>query len=83
MLPLENGANEEPWTLGIDENLWLPCTSRQRKRSGDQLRAEPRPSPRLFGRRPDRHDQLKHYLWSDGSPVTTRDIQFFFNLYKW
>ena len=24
MLPLENGANEEPWTLGIDENLWLP-----------------------------------------------------------
>jgi peptide/nickel transport system substrate-binding protein len=23
---------------------------------------------------------LKHYLWSDGQPVTARDIQFFYNL---
>jgi len=26
--------------------------------------------------------KLTHYLWSNGQPFTTRDIQFFFNLYK-
>ncbi len=25
---------------------------------------------------------LKHYLWSDGVPVTSRDVSFFFNLVK-
>jgi peptide/nickel transport system substrate-binding protein len=26
--------------------------------------------------------RLKHYLWSDGQPVTSRDVQFWFNLLK-
>lgn len=26
--------------------------------------------------------QLKHYQWSDGKPVTSRDVQFWFNLLK-
>jgi peptide/nickel transport system substrate-binding protein len=26
--------------------------------------------------------QLKHYLWSDGTPVTSRDVAFFFNIVK-
>jgi peptide/nickel transport system substrate-binding protein len=26
--------------------------------------------------------QLKHYMWSDGRPVTSRDVQFWFNLLK-
>lgn len=26
--------------------------------------------------------RLKHYVWSDGTPVTSRDVSFFFNLVK-
>jgi peptide/nickel transport system substrate-binding protein len=26
--------------------------------------------------------QLKHWLWSDGTPVTTRDVEFWFNILK-
>jgi peptide/nickel transport system substrate-binding protein len=83
MLPLENGANEEPWTLGIDENLWLPLYFEGR--GSDPVINYPLSlalPPAYSDRGRTVTVKLRHYLWSDGSPVTTRDIQFFFNLYK-
>jgi len=83
MLPLENGANEEPWTLGIDENLWLPLYFEGKGSAPVINYALSLALPPVYsdgGRTVT--IKLKHYLWSDGSPVTTRDIQFFFNLYK-
>jgi peptide/nickel transport system substrate-binding protein len=83
MLPVENGANEEPWTLGIDESLWLPLYF-EGKGGAPVINY-----PLSLADPPVYSDggrtvtiKLKHYLWSNGQPVTTRDIQFFFDMYK-
>jgi peptide/nickel transport system substrate-binding protein len=83
MLPLENGANEEPWTLGIDESLWLPLYFEGNGGAPVINYALSLADPPVYsdgGRTVA--IRLKHYLWSTGQPVTTRDIQFFFDLYK-
>jgi peptide/nickel transport system substrate-binding protein len=83
MLPLENSDNEEPWELSTDESLWLPLYF-----PGDGSKPVINYSLSL-GNPPvySDHDQtititLKHFKWSNGQPVTTRDVEFFFNLYK-
>ena len=83
MLPLENGANEEPWTLGVDESLWLPLYFEGKGSAPVINYASSLALPPVYsdgGRTVT--ITLKHYLWSNGRPVTTRDIEFFFNLYK-
>ena len=83
MLPLENSANEEPWTLGIDENLWLPLYFEGKGSSPviDYTKSLAAPPVYSDGGKTVTIT-LKSYHWSNGQPVTTRDIQFFFNLYK-
>ncbi len=83
MLPLENSDNEEPWEMSTDESLWLPLYF-----PGDGSKpvinyALSIGNPPVYSD----HDQtititLKHFKWSNGQPVTTRDIEFFFNLYR-
>jgi peptide/nickel transport system substrate-binding protein len=83
MLPLENGANEEPWTLGIDESFWLPLYFEGEGSAPVINYAQSLAYPPVYsdgGRTIT--IKLRHYMWSDGVPVTTRDIEFFFNLYK-
>ncbi len=83
MLPFENSANQEPWQLATDEGMWRPLYF------GGQG-GRPVINPKLSLAYPpvySNHDttvtiRLKHYLWSDGTPVTTADIRFFFELYK-
>lgn len=82
MLPLENSASEEPWEMSTDESMWLPLYFPGK---GDQPVINyglSMADPPVYSD----HDRtititLKHFTWSDGQPVTTRDIQFFFNLY--
>ncbi len=83
MLPLENGANEEPWELSTDECLWLPLYFEGKGSDPviDYARSLADPPVYSDGDRTITI-KLRHYVWSDGKPVTTRDIQFFFNIYK-
>lgn len=83
MLPFENSDNEEPWDMSTDESLWMPLYFPGK---GDKPVINYSLSigdPPVFSD----HDltitiTLKHWEWSNGQPVTTRDIEFFFNLYR-
>ena len=82
--PIENAANAEPWDWDVESYQWLP------------LYAQGNGSAPVFNyklslaKKPvwSDHNQtvsvtLKHYRWSDGTPVTTRDVEFWFNLDRW
>ena len=83
IFPYENSTGEEPWVLSTDQNMWLPLYF---EGSGSQPTINQALSmayPPSFSN----HDRtvtirLKHFLWSDGKPVTTRDVQFAINLLK-
>jgi peptide/nickel transport system substrate-binding protein len=81
IFPIENQANNEPWDLNVEEALWRPLyfAGQGSKPVIDQ--ALSLANPPVWSD----NDQtvtigLKHYLWSDGTPVTSRDVAFFLNL---
>lgn len=84
LFPIENAANAEPWDWNVESYLWLPLYEQ-----GDG--AAPVFNYRLsIGHKPVWSDHnrtvsvtLKHYRWSDGTPVTSRDVEFWFNLERW
>jgi peptide/nickel transport system substrate-binding protein len=83
MLPFENSANLEPWEMSTDESLWMPLYF---PGQGDKPIINYSLS---IGNPPVYSDHdltititLKHWKWSNGQLVTTRDIQFFFDIYK-
>jgi peptide/nickel transport system substrate-binding protein len=81
IFPIENQANNEPWDLNVEEAIWRPLYF-----AGDGTKpvidqAISLAYPPVWSD----HDQtvtirLKQYLWSDGQPVTSRDVEFFLNL---
>ncbi len=81
IFPIENQANNEPWDLNVEEALYRPLYF-----AGDGT--SPTIDQKLSLAYPpvwSDHNQtvtihLKHYLWSDGTPVTSRDVEFFLNL---
>lgn len=83
MLPFENSANEEPWDLSTDEGMWRPLYF---EGSG----SKPVINQKLSLAYPPVYSandtvvtiRLKPYRWSDGAPVTARDVQFSVNLYR-
>jgi peptide/nickel transport system substrate-binding protein len=83
ILPIQNEVNDEPWDLNVEEALYRPLYF-----AGDG--AKPIIDNSISIAYPpvwSDHDQtvtikLKHWKWSDGTPVTSRDVQFFFNLLK-
>jgi peptide/nickel transport system substrate-binding protein len=83
IFPIENQANNEPWDLNIEEALYRPLYF-----AGDGT--SPTIDYRLSLAYPpvwSDHNQtvtirLKHYRWSDGTPVTSRDLEFFLNLVR-
>ncbi len=83
LFPYENAANNEPWDQGVENALWRPLYF---EGPGDNPVMN---YPLSLAYPPAYSDndltvtiKLKHYLWSDGTPVTTRDMQFAINLYK-
>jgi peptide/nickel transport system substrate-binding protein len=81
LFPIENVANDEPWEFNVEDVIWRPLYF-------EGVGANPIINERLSLAYPpvwSGHDQtvtirLKHYLWSDGTPVTSRDVEFFLNL---
>jgi peptide/nickel transport system substrate-binding protein len=81
IFPIQNTANDEPWDGNVEEALWRPLyfAGQGSKPVIDQ--ALSLAYPQVWSD----NDQtvtirLKHYLWSDGRPVTSRDVEFFLNL---
>jgi peptide/nickel transport system substrate-binding protein len=84
LFPIENAANAEPWDWDVESYLWLPLYAQG---DGSAPVFDYRHS---LGEKPvwSDHNQtvsvtLKHYRWSDGTPVTSRDVEFWFNLERW
>jgi peptide/nickel transport system substrate-binding protein len=82
IFPIENQANNEPWDLDVETASWRPLYF---EGEGNKPVVNPALSiayPPVWSD----HDQtvtvrLKTgYRWSDGKPVTTRDVEFFLNL---
>jgi peptide/nickel transport system substrate-binding protein len=83
IFPIENQANNEPWDLNVEEALYRPLYF-----AGDGT-SPTIDYPLSLADPPVWSDNnqtvtihLKHYLWSDGQPVTSRDVEFFLNLVR-
>lgn len=83
ILPLPNQANYDPWDQYTEASMWRPLyyAGQGAKPIINQQLSLAYP-PVWSNNDTTVTIRLKHYLWSDGQPVTTRDVQFFFNLYK-
>lgn len=83
ILPIENQVNNEVWNLNVEESLYRPLYFAGDGNSpliDNQLSlAYP---PVWSDGNQTVTIRLKHYLWSDGTPVTSRDVEFFLNLQR-
>jgi peptide/nickel transport system substrate-binding protein len=83
MLPIQNEANDEPWDINIEEAMYRPLYFAGNGTSptiDNQLSLAYPPVWSDNNQTVTIH--LKHYLWSDGQPVTSRDVEFFMNMLK-
>ena len=81
IFPIENQANNEPWDLNVEAALWRPLYFAGQGAKPIIDKSLSIANPPVWSN----HNQtvtitLKHYMWSDGKPVTSRDVQFFMNL---
>ena len=83
IFPIENEANYEPWDLNVEESLYRPLYF-----AGDGT-SPTIDYPQSLAYPPVGSDNnqtvtihLRHYLWSDGQPVTSRDVEFYLNLIR-
>jgi peptide/nickel transport system substrate-binding protein len=81
IFPIENTANDEPWDLNVEESIWRPLYFAGTGAVPTVDQALSLAYPPVWSD----HNQtvtirLKHYRWSDGTPVTSRDVGFFLNL---
>ncbi|MDA8321919.1 MAG: ABC transporter substrate-binding protein, partial [Actinomycetota bacterium] len=81
IFPIENQANNEPWDLNVEASLWRPLYFAGQGAKPVIDNSLSIANPPVWSN----HNQtvtitLKHYMWSDGKPVTSRDVQFFMNL---
>jgi len=82
VLPLPNEANYEPWDQNAEYGMYRPLYV-----AGDGT--EPVIDYAISLADPPTYSKgntvvtvtLKPWKWSDGAPVTARDVQFFYNLY--
>ncbi|MHB8189497.1 MAG: ABC transporter substrate-binding protein [Ferrimicrobium sp.] len=83
ILPLPNQANYDPWDQYTEYSMWRPLyyAGQGSKPIVDQHLSLAYP-PVWSNNNTTVTIRLKHYMWSDGQPVTTKDIRFFFNLYS-
>ena len=82
MLPIENQANYEDWDSNIEGDMWRPLYFAG---TGSKTGIN---STQSIGEQPVYSDgnsvvtvQMKHgFTWSDGTPVTSADVKFYFEL---
>ncbi len=82
ILPIMNQANYEPWDQNTELMMWRPLYFAGKGSAPIVNQALSFAYPPVWSN----HDstvtiRLKHELWSDGKPVTTRDVEFWYNLY--
>lgn len=83
IFPLDNEANWEPWDFNISYDSWRPLYFAGAGNKPIVSKALSIAYPPTWSN--DNRTvtvKLKPMKWSDGQPVTSRDVQFFFNLYK-
>ena len=81
IFPIENQNNNEPWDMNVEASMWRPLyfAGQGAKPVIDQSLSLAYPPVWSAGNTVVTI-RLKHYMWSDGQPVTSRDVEFFMNL---
>ncbi len=81
IFPIQNTANDEPWDGTVEEALYRPLymAGQGSKPVINQALSLAYPPVWSNGSKTVTI-RLKHYRWSDGQPITSRDVQFFLNL---
>jgi len=80
--PLDNQANYEPEDGNVQADLWRPLYFAGSPGATGVYQKFSLANPPVYSN----HDQTvtitlkRNYKWSDGTPVTTKDIRFFFQL---
>ena len=83
IFPIENQANNEPWDLNVEEALYRPLYFAGNGTSPTiDYPLSLADAPTWSDNNQTVTIHLKHYLWSDGQPVTSRDVEFFLNLVR-
>ena len=82
MLPLVNGANYEPWDINVESGMWRPLyVAGGPGKAGIDYSASIAQKPVYsHGNTQVTVNLNKGWTWSDGAPVTTSDVRFFFEL---
>lgn len=83
MLPLPSETTWTPNNMAVSYGMWRPLYYEGKGASPVINEKLSLAYPPVYSH----HDtvvtiRLKHYLWSDGKPVTASDVQFFFDIYK-
>ncbi len=83
VLPLPNQANYEPWDQNAEYGMYRPLYIAGNGSQPVINYAASLANPPVYSNNNTSVTvTLKNYKWSDGQPLTTRDVQFFYNLYK-
>ncbi|MGH7609774.1 MAG: ABC transporter substrate-binding protein [Candidatus Dormibacteria bacterium] len=82
ILPIENQANYEDWDGNIEDGMWRPLyfAGRNGQPGIDYQLSLAAPPVYSTNHQSVTINLNQDYTWSDGTPVTTSDIQFFFQL---
>lgn len=83
VLPLPNQANYEPWDQNAEYGMYRPLyIAGMGTQPTIDFTASMADPPVYSNNNQSVTVTLKPYKWSDGQSLTTRDVQFFWNLYK-
>ncbi len=83
VLPLPNQANYEPWDQNAEYGMYRPLyVAGNGSQPVINFGASMANPPTYTNNNQSVTITLKPYKWSDGRSVTTRDVEFFWNLYK-
>lgn len=83
ILPVPNLVSDEPNNMNFDRGMWLPLYTTPTGSKGTIDYARSMAYPPVYS---DNDTVVtvtlkRTYKWSDGYPVTTRDVKFFYDLY--
>ena len=81
MLPLENTANYEPWDFNVEDGMWRPLYFAGGPRTGIDYGLSIGQKPVYsHGNTQVTVTLNKGWTWSNGAPVTSANVRFFFQL---
>ncbi len=83
VLPLPNQANYEPWDQNAEYGMYRPLYIAGNGAQPVINYATSLANPPVYSNNNTSVTvTLKNFRWSDGKPVTARDVQFFYNIYR-